>query len=56
MEYGQSKRIKAFQWIELSIKNQDKKVGTFEWPDTSQPKGKIGDGGNDKDKGDTNTR
>ena len=46
--------IKAFQWIELSIKNQDKKVGNFEWPDTSGPIRKIGDGGNDKDKGETN--
>ena len=39
--------IKAFQCIELSIKNQDKKVKTFEWPDTSRPKKEIGD--NDKD-------
>ena len=23
--------IKAFQWIELPIKNEDKKVGAFEW-------------------------
>ena len=50
------KEIKAFQWIELLIKNQDKKVRTFEWPDTSRPKRKIGDGDNDKDKGETNKK
>ena len=43
--------IKAFQGIALSIKNQDKKVGAFEWPDTSQPTRKIGDNDNGKDKG-----
>ena len=48
--------IKAFQLIELSIKNQDKKVGAFEWPNTSGPIRKIGDGGNDKEKGETNEK
>ena len=47
-------QIKAFQWIVLSIKNQDKKIGTFEWPDTSRPKRKTGD--NDKDKGERNEK
>ena len=46
--------INAFQWMELSINNQDKKVGTVKWPDTSQLKRKIGDGDNDKDKSETN--
>ena len=48
--------IKVFQWIEVSIKNEDKKVGTFEWPDTSWPERKIGDGDNDKDKEEVNEK
>ena len=44
--------IKAFQWIELSNKNQDKKVGIFERPDASRLKTKTDD--NDNDKGETN--
>ena len=26
-------KIEALKWIELSIASEDRKVGTFEWPD-----------------------
>ena len=43
-------KIEALKWIELSIVSDDKKVGTFEWPDISQPRRKIGDEDNEKRK------
>ena len=40
--------------LDVWDKNQDQKVGAFEWPDTSQPKRKIDDVDNVKDKGEMN--